>query len=574
MSDNDIISNIVSSLNQPLWNDWYIKEQLSSDSDSASFRLENPDKTSSVLKIKLITANSSLIFDRKSKEAYMERKRSFAAEESASMRTLKISRYIVPYEDEDMCELIINGNKEGYYRLIRTKYFPDIRNAVSSGSFDLSEANILRLANHIAQALRTAHQNGVIHCDINLSNIFTGNDGIFRLGNFSFTKQLPENRNQPCIAPEVYHSKSSNTDYFSVQSDIYSLGICLYTLMNNLHRPFEDICNPTEAFAKRMKGEPLTPPVNASPDFARVIMKACQFDAQQRYKSISDMIDDLCKLSPASPKPVQPPRPIQPSPAPPQYINHPPVPPPPPPAHPIPHYNTDNFHPGITPQNDSKKSILIILIIALLIAGIITGIIIYLLSDSSEGGYISKSHNHSDRSSSETETEEKTSAAESTTLQIFTEPTTTVTSTTVPATTPPATRPTEVPTTVPAETRPAVLYRVRRSWADARSQIGAFSDFNNARAACLPGYTVFDINGNAVYSVPETTTSPHVITGLVITEEDDLNVRSGPGTQYEKIGTVPKDGYVDILSQTGGWYEIRFNGSTGYVSGEFIMLIP
>ena len=46
------------------------------------------------------------------------------------------------------------------------------------------------------------------------------------------------------------------------------------------------------------------------------------------------------------------------------------------------------------------------------------------------------------------------------------------------------------------------LYRVRKTWEDARSQIGAFGDLNNAKAACKPGYTVFDSNGVKIYSVP------------------------------------------------------------------------
>ena len=44
-----------------------------------------------------------------------------------------------------------------------------------------------------------------------------------------------------------------------------------------------------------------------------------------------------------------------------------------------------------------------------------------------------------------------------------------------------------------------VLYRVRKTWDDANSQIGAFSDLENAKAACDDGYTVFDNNGIAVY---------------------------------------------------------------------------
>ena len=43
------------------------------------------------------------------------------------------------------------------------------------------------------------------------------------------------------------------------------------------------------------------------------------------------------------------------------------------------------------------------------------------------------------------------------------------------------------------------LYRVRKSWTDAKSQIGAFSSLENAKKACKAGYAVFDSNGKQVY---------------------------------------------------------------------------
>ena len=44
------------------------------------------------------------------------------------------------------------------------------------------------------------------------------------------------------------------------------------------------------------------------------------------------------------------------------------------------------------------------------------------------------------------------------------------------------------------------LYRVRKSWADTKSQLGAYSSLENAKKACKVGYSVFDSNGKAVYT--------------------------------------------------------------------------
>ena len=53
----------------------------------------------------------------------------------------------------------------------------------------------------------------------------------------------------------------------------------------------------------------------------------------------------------------------------------------------------------------------------------------------------------------------------------------------------------------PATPAPATkqLYRVRKTWADAKSQIGAFSSLENAKKACKTGHAVFDSNGKQLY---------------------------------------------------------------------------
>ena len=43
-------------------------------------------------------------------------------------------------------------------------------------------------------------------------------------------------------------------------------------------------------------------------------------------------------------------------------------------------------------------------------------------------------------------------------------------------------------------------YRVRKTWKDATSQIGAFKSLENAKKVCKQGYSVFDSKGNVVYT--------------------------------------------------------------------------
>ena len=66
---------------------------------------------------------------------------------------------------------------------------------------------------------------------------------------------------------------------------------------------------------------------------------------------------------------------------------------------------------------------------------------------------------------------------------------------------------------------PEKLYRIRKTWADAKSQIGAYASLDNAKKNCPEGYTVFDETGKAVYTNnPKPTT--YTLTLPVLREGD------------------------------------------------------
>lgn len=52
------------------------------------------------------------------------------------------------------------------------------------------------------------------------------------------------------------------------------------------------------------------------------------------------------------------------------------------------------------------------------------------------------------------------------------------------------------------------MYRVRKSWSDASSQIGAYTVLENAIKACKDGYYVFDSKGNLIYPEKELQVAP------------------------------------------------------------------
>lgn len=92
------------------------------------------------------------------------------------------------------------------------------------------------------------------------------------------------------------------------------------------------------------------------------------------------------------------------------------------------------------------------------------------------------------------------------------------------------------------------LYRVRKSWSDASSQIGAYSILANAKAMAdsHPGYTVFDSSGKAVYPVAATF-APYTVQVTI----SDLRIRTGPGTNYAANGYTGKGVFTIVAEATG-----------------------
>ena len=64
---------------------------------------------------------------------------------------------------------------------------------------------------------------------------------------------------------------------------------------------------------------------------------------------------------------------------------------------------------------------------------------------------------------------------------------------------------------------------------------------------------------------PSDSGSTGIITGGTI------NVRTGPGTEFERITQVSTGKRVTIVGQENGWVRISFGNTTGYVSGEYII---
>ena len=91
-----------------------------------------------------------------------------------------------------------------------------------------------------------------------------------------------------------------------------------------------------------------------------------------------------------------------------------------------------------------------------------------------------------------------------------------------------------------------------------------------------------NVSGSAV-TTPTTPSTTPTASGLkagsakVVNGGNGVRVRSGPGTNYDILATVPNGGSVKIVESAGdGWYKITFSGvggatTTGYMKGDYLV---
>lgn len=59
-----------------------------------------------------------------------------------------------------------------------------------------------------------------------------------------------------------------------------------------------------------------------------------------------------------------------------------------------------------------------------------------------------------------------------------------------------------------------------------------------------------------------------------VTSNGNLRVRSGPGTDYDVVGSVSSGTILEVWGEENGWMHIRMDdGRDGYVSGEYVEMI-
>ena len=159
----------------------------------------------------------------------------------------------------------------------------------SNGGF--SEAQIRDVLNQLLPVLDFIHSNQIIHRDIKPANIIRRRDGKLVLVDFGaakLTKETTLMKTGTTIGSPEYVAPEQAMGRAVFASDLYSLGVTCLHLLTNVS-PF-DLFEPSEegwAWRQYLAQNPV------SFDLARILDKMCATTSKKRYRSASEVLQQL-----------------------------------------------------------------------------------------------------------------------------------------------------------------------------------------------------------------------------------------------------------------------------------------
>lgn len=292
------------------WPEWKIVEKIGEGSFGKVYKAQRCERGKtfySAIKVINIPCNQSElnsvraeIGDDQSTREYFKNLVEECIQEISTMEYFRGNSYIVSVEDFKVMEYL---DAIGWEIFIRMEFLTSFMDYCAEKQ--LTEKEVIQLGLDLSKALGYLKKLNIIHRDIKPENIFVSRFGDFKLGDFGIAREIERTMSSfskkgtySYMAPEMYRGEK-----YDSRVDIYSLGIVLYKLMNhnrlpfmNLDKQFITYRDKENALTRRMSGESLVNPVDAGEMFAGIILKACAYNADDRYQNPEDFYRDLDDL--------------------------------------------------------------------------------------------------------------------------------------------------------------------------------------------------------------------------------------------------------------------------------------
>ena len=173
---------------------------------------------------------------------------------------------------------------------------------MSKGALPTPTLAAVEVALEIVEALRAAHEQGIIHRDIKPRNILITDLGHLKVGDFGIARAAEATTISDLgdILGSVNYMSPEQAmgEPVGPASDLYSLGVVLYEMLTG-RVPFE-VATPAEVPLKHAAGELPPNPKEINPkvpeDVDALVMKLLARDPAERYASAQELIEELGRV--------------------------------------------------------------------------------------------------------------------------------------------------------------------------------------------------------------------------------------------------------------------------------------
>ncbi len=175
----------------------------------------------------------------------------------------------------------------------------NLQEKIKLGPLEIDE--VLEIAIHVAEGLREAHAQGIIHRDIKSANIMITSDGLVKILDFGLAKLLNQanpTHDSATVGTAAYMSPEQiNGEPVDHRTDIWSFGVVLYQMLTG-HLPFEGAYEVAVLYSVlNEQPAPLTDYPIEHPDAWQPILDQCLAkNAEQRYQTVQEMMSDLLRV--------------------------------------------------------------------------------------------------------------------------------------------------------------------------------------------------------------------------------------------------------------------------------------
>lgn len=302
----------------PLWGKWNVDGFLGAGSFGKVWRVSSPGEPGfAAVKEVVIPFSAGDLFtaaaeglDVPGAKVYFRALLDETLKEVELMRALAFCKTVVHIKDYQVVELERTG-EFGWVIFILMEYLVPFRKRLLEQSISASET--ARLGVDISYALDACAEKGIVHRDIKPDNLFyCPASGGYKLGDFGIAHYLArptEGKGRAGtlthMPPEVYQGAP-----FTLQADLYALGMILYRLLNHnrvpLLPPFPVPFTPAErdrALVQRLKGAEIPAPDTAKDPQAgfvaqlgEIAQKSIAANPNMRFVSAAELRKEILKI--------------------------------------------------------------------------------------------------------------------------------------------------------------------------------------------------------------------------------------------------------------------------------------